>query len=156
MYENWDELRAGYTKSLWWAFGSPAGAIATIGALGFMYVLPPAAALITGSRIGALGYAAAVTSRLDSAARTGGRVWPDALTHPASVVALGWLTAESWRARQAGTVSWKGRSVSWGSDGVRSSRQYARRTHTSNPSTIASRMVMAMSPVKPPGPTTSP
>ncbi len=123
MYEGWDDLRAGYTKSLWWAFGSPAGAVATIGALGLMYVVPPAAALLTGSRVGAFGYAAAVASRAHTASRTGGRAWPDSLAHPASVVVLAWLTAASWRARQARTVSWKGRSVSWGSEGVRSSRQ---------------------------------
>ena len=32
-----------------------------------------------------------------------------ALGHPASVAALSWLTALSWRHRRAGNLSWKGR-----------------------------------------------
>ena len=33
MYDGWPELRAGYTKSLWSAFGTPAGAAAAVGLL---------------------------------------------------------------------------------------------------------------------------
>ena len=42
MYGGWAELRDGYTKSLWAAFGSPAGAAAVVGVLGLAYVLPAA------------------------------------------------------------------------------------------------------------------
>jgi hypothetical protein len=117
MYGGWAELRDGYTKSLWSAFGSPSAAVAVIGLLALAYLLPAAAAL-AGSRTGLAGYAAGVTGRVVAARRTGGRVWPDAAAHPASVAVLGVLTARSWRARRAGTLSWKGRALpgagSWG------------------------------------------
>jgi len=110
MYAGWAELREGYTKSLWAAFGSRRGAAGACGLLAFLYVLPPAAAL-GGSRIGALGYLAGVAGRVLTARRTGSRVCPDALAHPASVVLLGWLTVASWRGRAAAALSWKGRPL---------------------------------------------
>jgi hypothetical protein len=110
MYAGWSDVRAGYGKSLWAAFGSPAGAAAVFAGLGLAYVLPPLAALC-GSRAGALGYAAGVASRVVAARRTGGRAWPDALAHPASVVTAGYLTFASWRERRAGRLTWKGRTI---------------------------------------------
>jgi hypothetical protein len=111
MYAGWGELRAGYGKSLWAAFGSPARAAAALALLGLAYVLPPLAAL-RGSRAGAWGYAAGVTSRLIAARRTGGRAWPDALAHPLSIAAAGWLTAYSLAERRRGTLRWKDRPIS--------------------------------------------
>jgi cellulose synthase/poly-beta-1,6-N-acetylglucosamine synthase-like glycosyltransferase len=110
MYDGWPQLRDGYAKSLWAAFGSPGGAAATIGLLGAAYVLPAIAAL-RGSRAGAIGYAAGVAGRVIAARRTGGRAWPDALAHPASVVALGLLTARSLLGHLRGTLTWKRRVV---------------------------------------------
>jgi hypothetical protein len=112
MYDGWAELRDGYTKSLWSAFGSPGGAAATVGVLELAYVVPPAALLLRGSRVGALGYAAGVVGRVLVGRRVGTRVWPDALAHPASVAALGLLTARSWRGHHDGTLRWKGRTLS--------------------------------------------
>lgn len=109
MYTSGRELREGYRKSLWAAFGSPAGAVAVATALAVVYVLPAAAAL-TGSRIGALGYAAAVAGRV-SATRWGGGRRIDAAAHPLSVVALLTLLASSWAGRVRGTLHWKGRAV---------------------------------------------
>ncbi len=57
MYGDWAELRDGYTKSLWSAFGSKAGAGAVVAGLGMIYVVPPVAAL-TGSLTGLSGYLA--------------------------------------------------------------------------------------------------
>ena len=110
MYDGWPALRDGYTKSLWSAVGSPAGAVATTAGLSLLYVWPPVAALL-GSPVGALGYAAGVAGRVLAARRTGGRAWPDALAHPASVLTLGWLTARSWCGRRRGTLTWKDRPV---------------------------------------------
>ena len=110
MYDGWPALREGYTKSLWSAFGSPAGAAGTVAGLSFVYVWPALAAL-AGSPVGAIGYASGVAGRALVARRTGGRVWPDSLAHQASVLLLGWLTALSWRGRRRGTLSWKGRSL---------------------------------------------
>ncbi len=110
MYEGWADLRQGYGKSLWSAFGSPAGAAAVVGALGVAYLLPPVAAL-RGSRAGLLGYAAGVAGRALAARRTGSRVWPDSLAHPASVATFGWLVASSLRRHRAGTLTARGRRL---------------------------------------------
>ena len=111
MYDGWPALRDGYAKSLWSAFGSPAGAVAVVAALGLAYVVPPLAAL-RGSRVGLLGYAAGVAGRVVAARRTGGRVWPDALAHPASVTTFGVLVADSVRRHRAGTLTARGRPLS--------------------------------------------
>ncbi|HEX6919696.1 MAG TPA: glycosyltransferase family 2 protein [Actinomycetes bacterium] len=110
MYDGWPALRDGYHKSLWSAFGSPAGAAAVMGLLGLAYVVPPVAAL-RGSRVGLAGYLAAVGGRLLVDRRVGARGLPDALAHPASVLLLAWLTAGSMRGRRAGTLSARGRPV---------------------------------------------
>jgi GT2 family glycosyltransferase len=108
MYATGRELREGYRKSLWAAFGSPAGAAAVAAGLAVVYVLPAAAA-VTGSRAGAIGYLAAVVGRM-SAARFGGRP-VDALAHPLSVLALLALLVSSWVGRVRGSLQWKGRAV---------------------------------------------
>jgi hypothetical protein len=110
MYDGWPALRDGYAKSLWSAFGSPAGAAAVVGGLALAYVVPPLAAL-RGSRAGLLGYAAAVAGRVVTARRTGGRAWPDALAHPLSVVTFGVLAADSLRRHRSGTLTARGRPL---------------------------------------------
>lgn len=110
MYDGWRELRAGYRKSLWAAFGSPAGAAGVLGLLMLAHVVPAVAAL-RGSRAGLVGCAAGVASRALVARRTGGRAWPDALAHPVSVVALAGLTVDSVVGRRRGRLRWKGRPV---------------------------------------------
>ena len=104
MYESWDELVAGYTKS-GWNVPLPVAAL-----LGLLYVVPPVAA-VRGSRAAALAYAAGVSGRVVTARRTGGRAWPDALAHPASVALMCWLTGRSHLARRRGTLEWKGRRL---------------------------------------------
>lgn len=108
MYSTGADLRQGYRKSLWAAFGSPAGAVAVAAALAIVYVLPAAAA-VTGSRTGTIGYLAAVVGRM-SATRFGGRP-VDALAHPLSVLALLALLVSSWVGRVRGSLQWKGRAV---------------------------------------------
>ncbi|MCX2966801.1 glycosyltransferase [Gordonia aquimaris] len=111
MYHGWREVRAGYRKSLWSAFGSLPGTVAVVALLNLLYVVPPLAAL-RGSRAGVLGYLLGVTSRAVSARSTGGRVWPDALVHPMSILAFTALTVDSVLARRTGRLSWKGRAIS--------------------------------------------
>jgi len=111
MYSTGRELSAGYRKSLWAAFGSPAGAGAVATALTVAYVVPAAAA-VTGSRTGLLGYAAAVAGRMLTrrwAGRPGDAL--DALAHPLSVLALLGLLVSSWVGHLRGTLRWKGRAV---------------------------------------------
>ncbi|WP_205471806.1 glycosyltransferase family 2 protein [Nocardioides sp. SYSU D00038] len=113
MYDGWRAVRAGYGKSLWAAFGGPAGAVGVLGLLGLAHVVPAAAAL-RGSRAGAIGWAAGVASRVVVARTTGGRAWPDPLAHPVSVVALALLTGDSLVGRRRGRLRWKGRAVEAG------------------------------------------
>ncbi|MDW5323045.1 glycosyltransferase family 2 protein [Plantactinospora sp. KLBMP9567] len=118
MYGSWPELRDGYTKSLWAAFGSPAGATAVVLLLLLLYAVPPLLAVgaaLAGAPTAALaallGYLLGVLGRLVSARATGGRGWPDALTHPLSVAVLGWLTFRSYHLRRRGRLTWRGRPV---------------------------------------------
>jgi hypothetical protein len=110
MYDGWAELSAGYRKSLWAAFGPAPASAAVAAVLALTYVVPPLAAL-GGSRTGLVGYAAGVASRVLAARHSGGRAWPDALAHPASVTALLGLLAASWRGHRRGTLTWKGRRL---------------------------------------------
>lgn len=115
MYDTDADLVAGYTKSLWAAFGSPLGAVAVVAGLTLAYVVPPVAAIVGGAPrarwIGVLGYAAAVTGRLLVAGRTSQRRWPDALAHPLSIVAFAGLVVRSLQGKRAGTLRWSGRAV---------------------------------------------
>ena len=111
MYDGWPALRDGYAKSLWSAVGgSPVASSAAAVALTAVWVLPPLAAL-RGSRAGLVGYAAGVAGRAVAAAATGGRVWPDALAHPASVLVLDALMARSVIGHRRGTLRWRGRTL---------------------------------------------
>ena len=114
MYDTSEQLVEGYTKSLWSAFGSPAGAAGVVAALSWLYVVPPVAALAgptpASRRWGALGYAAGVTGRVLVARRTGGRA-VDSLAHPVSVAAFGVLVAESLRRKRSGALTWRGRTL---------------------------------------------
>ena len=111
MYEGWPALRDGYVKSLWSSVGgSPAASVAAAAMLTAVWVVPPAAALL-GSRPGLVGYLAGVAGRALVAARTGSRAWPDALTHPVSVVLLDVLMARSVTGRRRRTLHWRGRPV---------------------------------------------
>ncbi len=114
MYDTSEQLVEGYTKSLWSAFGSRAGAAGVVAALSWLYVVPPGAALAgptpASRRWGALGYAAGVTGRVLVARRSGGRA-VDSLAHPASVAAFGVLVAESLRRKRSGALTWRGRTL---------------------------------------------
>jgi hypothetical protein len=115
MYEGAEQVYRGYTKSLWSAFGSEPGALAVLGALLTVYVLPPIS-LLAGRRRstriwGAIGYAAAVTGRAAIARQTRERIWPDVLAHPISILTLCGLTLASLTSRRRGTLSWRGRAL---------------------------------------------
>lgn len=112
MYVGWRDLRDGYAKSLWSAFGSRSGAAAVLTALGWLYVLPPLAWLRSPhDRVLAGGTVAGIVGRALVARRVRGRVWPDSAAHPVSIAVLGWLTARSWHERRAGRLRWKGRRI---------------------------------------------
>ncbi len=114
MYDDGAALVAGYTKSLWSAFGSRTGAAAVGAGLAMSYVLPVVVAVTGPSRAargwGALGYAAGVAGRALVARRTGGRV-ADSLAHPVSILVFDALLVMSWRRRRTGTIAWRGRTL---------------------------------------------
>jgi len=110
MYDGWPAVRDGYAKSLWSAGGSSGRSLALAAALAALGLAPLAGAL-AGSRAGALGLAAGVASRVVAARRTGGRAWPDALAHPASLVVLAGLVVRSVRGSRRGDLEWKGRRL---------------------------------------------
>jgi len=115
MYESTEQVIDGYTKSLWSAFGSPAGSVAVNSLLGFTYLVPPIA-LITGRKkstriLGGIGLASGIASRALVAKKTNAKVWPDSLAQPASIAAFIGLNALSWYRHVRGTNTWKGRSL---------------------------------------------
>ncbi|WP_139977298.1 glycosyltransferase [Nocardioides litoris] len=110
MYDDWPALREGYAKSLWTAFGSPAGAAGVVGLMVLAHVVPVVGALAGWSRAGLVGYAASVLSRGLVARRTGARVG-DTWAHPVSVLVFAGLAADSVVAHRRGRLTWKGRSV---------------------------------------------
>ncbi|MEW2382025.1 glycosyltransferase family 2 protein [Micromonospora sp. NPDC047707] len=118
MYDDWPQLRDGYTKSLWATFGHPLAAGVVVALLLLLYTAPPlvtVAALAAGApgvAAGAAGaYLLGVAGRVLSARATGGRWWPDALAHPVSVAVLGWLTLRSYHLRKRRHLTWRGRPV---------------------------------------------
>lgn len=111
MYDGWAAMREGYGKSLWASVGgSPAASLAAAAVLTAVGVVPPLAAL-RGSRAGLLGWVAGVAGRAVAAAVTGSRVWPDALAHPVSLLALDVLLLRSVAGHRRGTLTWRGRAV---------------------------------------------
>ena len=114
MYSASEEVVDGYGKSLWAAFNGPAGSIAVNDLLVLAYVLPAAGMAGPGRRtriIGTVGYLAGVGSRTLVARRTGGRILPDVLAQPLSILAFAGLNAVSWKRHLRGENRWKGRAV---------------------------------------------
>jgi cellulose synthase/poly-beta-1,6-N-acetylglucosamine synthase-like glycosyltransferase len=107
MYASWDEIKAGYGKSLNQAFGSIAGAVFVVVFLIATCVVPLILGIL-GNPYGWLGFAAIVGTRALSAIKSRGRVL-DSVLHPISVLALVYLIAYSYLRR--GSVQWKGRTV---------------------------------------------
>ncbi|MFN8127040.1 MAG: glycosyltransferase [Candidatus Nanopelagicales bacterium] len=114
MYADDRALVAGYTKSLWRAFGGPARGLAVTTFLATGYALPPAYTVLGRDRatraVAGLGYAAAVANRVITARATGGEV-SMAATHPLGMLALLGLTVRSVHQLRAGTLRWRGRPV---------------------------------------------
>jgi len=107
MYSSFNEIRQGYGKSLWKAFGGPLG---TIVAIAFIFItgIVPIILIFNGYLIGWFIYLYIAFSREISAIRS--RSNPlYAFLHPISSALLIYLIIYSWRKR--GTIQWKGRTV---------------------------------------------
>ena len=107
MYNSWTEVKAGYGKSLWAAFGSKFGSFIAIAFLFLTGVLPLLAA-ISGYSAGVYALEFVIISRIIAARVSRGR-FLDAFLHPISALLLIYLIIYSWSAR--GKVQWKGRTL---------------------------------------------
>lgn len=107
MYSSFDEIRAGYGKSLNSAFGSIAGS--TLAAL-FMVAtgIAPFVFAISGNLLAIAACVAVIGTRVISAASSSGRM-RDSFLHPVSAALFIYLLYFSWRNR--GAIQWKGRTV---------------------------------------------
>jgi hypothetical protein len=110
MYEDWGEVRDGYAKSLWSAFGSRPAALVVAASLLVGWVAPAAAAL-RGSPAGVTGVLAGCAGRVVTARAGGDRVWPDAAAQPVSALLLAYLIVRSVLLSRTGRRSWRGRPV---------------------------------------------
>jgi GT2 family glycosyltransferase len=115
MYDDPRAVVDGYAKSLWSAFNGPVGSAAVNAFLLLTFLVPAIGALAARDRrtrcIGAIGYSAGVASRAMVARRTGERVLPDCLAHPASIAGFAALNVISWNRHIKGGNTWKGRPV---------------------------------------------
>ena len=109
MYQSASEVIAGYSKSLWKAFGSLSGATATALLLLATSWLPLILGLL-GSAWGWLAFFAVSLSRLLAALRTRS-FWQGFLLHPISVAILIYIVAVSFSKKRSGELSWRGRVI---------------------------------------------
>jgi hypothetical protein len=159
MYRNWTDLRMGYTRWLWSAFGGRAGASAVLTLAAVTYLLPPAAAVLGSGRVrrvGILGYLAGVIARLGSAMsetapfetapfETAGRNdraaertriegmvrhAASAGVHPLATVVLAGLVVDSHIRRARNTLSWKDRPLQRSTSTTPSRRVQKRKRRT--------------------------
>ncbi len=107
MYTSWPALVDGYSKSLW-----ASGAAFAVVPLLLLYVFPPLLVFVPRvAPVALAAYLLGVAGRVVSARATGGRAWPDALAHPASVAVFGRLVLRSIRLRRQGRLTWRGRAL---------------------------------------------
>jgi len=107
MYNSWAEVKAGYGKSLWSAFGSRLGSFIAIAFLFLTGILPLLGA-IAGFATGFYALEFVIISRIIAARISRGR-FLDAFLHPISTLILIYLIIYSWSA--LGKVQWKGRTL---------------------------------------------
>jgi hypothetical protein len=107
MYGSFDEIRQGYGKSLWKAFGGRFGAVVAVAFI-FITGILPVILIFNGYLTGWFIYAYIVFSREISAIRSRGNPIY-AFLHPLSSALLIYLIIYSWAKR--GTIQWKGRTV---------------------------------------------
>lgn len=107
MYSSFAEIKSGYGKSLWKAFGGPIGSLAVIGVI-FISSIAPFLLALTGNPIGFLTSLFIIISRVLSAIRGGDRA-ADALLHPLSASTLIYLILFSHRNHNS--ITWKNRTL---------------------------------------------
>ncbi|CAB4865403.1 unannotated protein [freshwater metagenome] len=107
MYTSFTELRAGYGKSLWQAFGGKFGTTVAIAFLFFTGIYP-FVLFLNFHPLGLFALEAVIAARLISAKASRGS-YLDSFLHPFSCALLIYLIFFSWRNRKS--AQWKGRTV---------------------------------------------
>ena len=107
MYESWSEIKAGYGKSLRYAFGSHLGSLFAVLCI-FLTGIAPLILGVAGYAWGWIGYACVTFTRMLSAIRSKNRVF-DSLFHPLSSALLIYLIFYSYFSRE--DIKWKGRTL---------------------------------------------
>lgn len=109
MYQSWRELRDGYSKSLWSAFGSFSGALLVIIFLVSLYIFPLFIAAL-GWQWGIFLLLTALISRLMAAIRSQSSL-TSALFHPIAIALLCYLILRSWWLKRKNRLEWKSRAL---------------------------------------------
>ena len=109
MYQSWSELREGYSKSLWSAFGSFSGALLVIIFLVSLYIFPLFIAAL-GWQWGIFLLLAALISRFMAAIRSQSSI-TSALLHPIAIALLCYLVLRSWWLKRKNRLEWKSRAL---------------------------------------------
>ena len=104
-------LRDGYAKSLWSAFGSPAGAAAVVGDAGRRLRRAARSPRCAGPASGWPATPPESRAGWSPRGAPAARVWPDALAHPVSVTLFGLLVGDSVRRHRAGSLTVRGRRL---------------------------------------------
>ena len=107
MYKSWSEIKAGYGKSLRYAFGSHLGSLLAVVFI-FITGIAPLILGVVGYAWGWIGYACVTSTRVLSAIRSKNRVL-DSLLHPLSSALLIYLIFYSNFTRE--DIKWKGRTL---------------------------------------------
>lgn len=110
MYNGFADLRDGYARWIWILFPTRRRLVFSCAQLVCSELVPPLAAL-RGSKIGLLGYAAAVTGRVVSGRASRDRIFPWALASPVSAAVTAFMYVYSVRRQARGEISWKGRAL---------------------------------------------
>lgn len=115
MYTSPAQVREGYTRWLWSAFGSTGTPVVVTAALA-AYLLPAVSTLtgVGSRRHAALAWAAAVASRVVARHSEGSTSCADlvsAIAHPVAAAAASALVLDSVRGRRRGTLTWKNRRL---------------------------------------------
>jgi glycosyltransferase involved in cell wall biosynthesis len=111
MYDSSQSLVSGYSKSLWKAFGGPIGSLFVNAFFLFVYVFPLFGFISNNAVLAALGMTFGTLGRLVSAKTSNGRMLPDSLFHPISILAFSVLNVISWWRHLTGTNTWKSRDL---------------------------------------------
>lgn len=111
MYRTDKQLIAGYSKSLWKAFGGISGSIAINSLFIFVYVFPLYGFISNQPLLAAIGLLAGTLGRVITARVSGSRIFPEALLHPLSIVVFLWLNVVSWSRHLRGINTWKSRDL---------------------------------------------